>query len=182
MIIFGREPSPWTTSVFNMLEYSIRGVFNKWGNTVYPRWRKFHNPWTATIHQHMPLCTWIGYSNQYTADNRAFTVIRPPPQAAGHIAAGARRLAASARHLTSSRVVLRRCRAPPPLSPLPPRAPRCRRCPACARLAVFAVPVAIRDGDVSPAHRPAPPFLAVVVRRRVSSPQCRTEGDIGRMQ
>ncbi len=28
------EPSPWTTSVFNMLEYSIRGVFNKWGNTV----------------------------------------------------------------------------------------------------------------------------------------------------
>ncbi len=35
LIIFGREPSPWTTSVFNMLEYSIRGVFNKWGNTVY---------------------------------------------------------------------------------------------------------------------------------------------------
>ncbi len=34
MIIFGREPSPWTTSVFNKLEYSIRGVFNKWGNTV----------------------------------------------------------------------------------------------------------------------------------------------------
>ncbi len=31
---FGREPSPWTTSVFNMLEYSIRGVFNEWGNTV----------------------------------------------------------------------------------------------------------------------------------------------------
>ncbi len=34
MINFGREPSPWTTSVFDMLEYSIRGVFNKWGNTV----------------------------------------------------------------------------------------------------------------------------------------------------
>ncbi len=35
LIIFGREPSPWTTSVLNMLEYSIRGVFNKWGNTVF---------------------------------------------------------------------------------------------------------------------------------------------------
>ncbi len=34
MIIFGTEPSPWTTSVFDMLEYSIRGVFNKWGNPV----------------------------------------------------------------------------------------------------------------------------------------------------
>ncbi len=31
MIFLRREPSPWTTSVFNMLEYSIRGVFNKWG-------------------------------------------------------------------------------------------------------------------------------------------------------
>ncbi len=31
LIILGREPSPWTTSVFNMLEYSIGGVFNKWG-------------------------------------------------------------------------------------------------------------------------------------------------------